>query len=314
MAPLPQMAQVVITGGEGFVGSALTAALGCAGHSVVPLTRSQFTLQNFQEPAAALKSTLRHSEAIVHLAARAHVVKEVHPDPIGEFRRINVDGSLAVAELAMRVGVRRFVFVSSIGVLGDASSNLGLNERDIPAPKSPYAQSKYEAELALWDFARQSGLEIVVVRPPLVYGPGAKGNFKRLLTLVSSGMPLPFGSVRNLRSYVGLDNLCDFLITCALNSKAAGNTFHIADGEDISTPDLIRLLASAMHRKARMFPLPAVLLRGGASMFGRESDLARLTGDLRVDSTLARMVLDWRPVQELRGGLKSMAEYFISRH
>jgi nucleoside-diphosphate-sugar epimerase len=298
------MSKVAVTGSAGFIGRALTSMLISAGHQVVTLSRAQ-PLQ---------ESLIRDSQAIVHLAARAHVMRESHPDPLAEFRRVNVDGTLAAARLAALAGAQRFIFVSSIGVLGNSNPAGPFTERDPPSPEGPYATSKYEAEVQLAEFAAQSGLEVVIVRPPLVYGPGVKGNFLRLLRLVSSGVPLPFGALHNLRSYVGLDNVCGLLMTCAFHPAAGGGVFHVADGEDVSTANLVRMIADAMRRRPVMIPVPVALLHAAAALLGKQSELRRLSANLQVDAALAGTILGWRPTQDLRTGVASMVEDFEGAH
>jgi nucleoside-diphosphate-sugar epimerase len=207
--------------------------------------------------------------------------------------------------------VARFVFVSSIGVLGNASGSRIFTDSDAPAPAEPYAVSKWEAEQGLRVLAQSSALQIVVVRPPLTYGPHVKGNFLRLLRLVRSGVPLPFGGVRNSRSYIGVHNLCEFLILCAFHPAANGLTFNVSDGEDLSTPELLQLMAAAMGKKARLFQCPAPLLRAAAMVLRKRTELDRLTANLRVDSSLARKALDWRPAVDLRTGIAEMVRSFV---
>jgi len=254
---------------------------------------------------------MRGAHAVIHLAARAHVTHETLREPLQEFRRINRDGTLAMAEMAARSGVTRFVFVSSIGVLGNASGSRAFREEDVPSPLEPYAVSKWEAEQELRALAANSRLEVVVVRPPLAYGPHVKGNFLRLLRLVGSGVPLPFGAVDNRRSYVGLHNLCNFLLVCALHPSAGGHTFHVADGEDISTPELLVMMAAAMGKKARLYRCPPGLLRAAASILGRRGELERLTADLRVDPAFAQTVLGWQPIVPLPIGIAKMVRWFM---
>ena len=304
------MSKVVVTGPDGFVGRILCEMLRSAGHQVVPLSRAQWVLGERRIVDPSLASAMQDAGAVIHLAARAHVTKETHEDPLGEFRRVNVQGALAVADLAARTGVARFVFVSSIGVLGNASGSRIFTESDAPSPAEPYAVSKWEAEQGLRVLAQNSALQMVVVRPPLTYGPQVKGNFLRLLRLVKSGVPLPFGDVRNSRSYIGVRNLCEFLILCAFHPSANGRTFNVSDGEDLSTPELLQLMAAAMGKRARLFRCPAPLLRAAAIAFRKRTELDRLTADLRVDSTLARRTLGWRPAVDPRTGIAEMVRSF----
>jgi nucleoside-diphosphate-sugar epimerase len=305
------MSRVVVTGSEGFIGRSLTAMLASAGHRVIPVAREHVVLGDRQLFNSSLESAMRDSHAVIHLAGRAHVTNELHKDPLGEFRRVNLNGTLNIAEIAASAGVVRFVFVSSIGVLGNTSGSRVFNENDAPSPKEPYAVSKWEAEQGLHALAKNSQLQIVVVRPPLVYGPHVKGNFLRFLRLVASGMPLPFGAIHNCRSYVGVHNLCDFLISCAFHPSANGQTFHVADGEDVSTPELLQIIATAMGKRARIFRCPPSFLRAAAVVLGKRAELDRLTTNLRVDSSFARATLRWQPTKELRVGIAEMIRWFM---
>jgi nucleoside-diphosphate-sugar epimerase len=305
------MSRIVVTGADGFIGKPLTEMLTAAGHEVIAVTRKQVELGNRQISDPMLESTMKESQAVIHLAGRAHVTRELHADPLAEFRRANVNGTLSIAEMAARAGVMRFVFVSSIGVLGNSSGDRVFSELDAPSPKEPYAVSKWESEQGLRSIAENSRLQIAVVRPPLVYGPHVKGNFLRLLRLVRSGVPLPFGAIRNCRSYIGVHNLCDFLLSCAFHPSADGHTFNVADGEDVSTPELLEMIAFAMGRKPRIFRCPPSLLRAAAAAFGKGAEVERLTTNLRVDSGLAQATLKWRATKTLRDGIAEMVRWFM---
>jgi nucleoside-diphosphate-sugar epimerase len=305
------MSRIVVTGSDGFIGRSLTEVLTSAGHQVTAVTRKQVVLGDRQISHPMLESVMQESQAVIHLAGRAHVTRELHSDPLGEFRRANVNGTLSIAEMAARAGVVRFVFVSSIGVLGNTSGDRLFNERDTPSPKEPYAVSKWETEQGLYSLAKNSSLQIAVVRPPLVYGPHVKGNFLRLLRLVRSGAPLPFGAIRNCRSYIGVHNLCDFLLSCTFHPSANGQTFHVTDGEDVSTPELLEIIATAMGKKPRIFRCPLSFLRTAAAVLGKRVELERLTTNLRVDSSLAQSTLRWRPRKTLRVGIAEMVRWFM---
>jgi nucleoside-diphosphate-sugar epimerase len=305
------MPRITVTGADGFIGLPLVELLITAGHRVIPVTRKDFVLGDQQSSGTKLELAIQGSQVVIHLAGRAHVLRETNTDPLTEFRRNNVDGTLTVAEAAVRAGVKRFIFMSSIGVLGNASGKVRFNESNQPSPEGPYAISKWEAEQALQSVAQRTGLEVVVVRPPLVYGANVKGNFLRLVRLVQSGLPLPFGSIHNLRSYVGVHNLCDFLLLCAMDPSAVGRVFHVADGEDVSTPELLKIIAAATRRKPRVFRCPPALLRAAASMAGRIADLDRLTTTLLVDSTLARTELGWRPSKPMQDEVGEMARSVV---
>lgn len=298
--------KVAVTGASGFVGSVLCRMLRARGYEAIPIGRELLEGSD----RGRLETSLTGASAVVHLAARAHVMAEEHADPLAEYRRVNLAGSLAVAEAARRAGVRRFVFVSSIGVHGTTSGERIFKETDAPAPTEPYAVSKLEAERELRSLAQGSAFELVIVRPPLVYGPHVKGNFLRLLRLLRRGVPLPLGSVANLRSYAGVENLCDFLVLCAFHDAAAGGLFLVADGEDVSTPELLRILARGMKLPARVFPFPMSLLRLAASAAGKGAELQRLAANLRVDASAARTTLGWQPKVTLQAGLVEMAQWF----
>jgi nucleoside-diphosphate-sugar epimerase len=307
--------RIAVTGAGGFVGRELCAVLRTHGHTVIEVGRSVGADDTTAWDIGTHGEVLRNAAAVIHLAARAHVIKERAADPIAEFRRSNVQGSLSIARAAIEAAVPRFVFVSSIGVLGSASADRVFTETTVPAPTEPYAVSKLEAEIALRDLERTSGLEVTVVRPPLVYGPSVRGNFLRLLRLVDSGIPLPFGSLTNQRSFVGVTNLAHLLIACATEQPAAGGLFLASDGQDISTADLLRLLASEMGKPSRIFACPMWLLRVMTSAIGQHVHLTRLSGTLRVDSSRARSVLGWNPPKDLATGLHEMvASYREQTH
>jgi UDP-glucose 4-epimerase len=244
------------------------------------------------EPTSDWTAALDGIDTVVHLAARVHVMRDTATDPLGAFRRINVDGTMNLARQAAAAGVRRFVFVSSLKVNGEAGS---YTEADVPAPADPYGVSKWEAERALRDLAGESGLELVVIRPPLVYGPGVGANFAALVRAVRRHLPLPLGLVHNRRSLVALDNLVDVIATCVDHPAAANEVFLVSDGEDLSTPDLIRRLAAAMGTRALLLPVPPPLLRAAAAIAGRTATIDRLLGSLSVDITKVRTLLAWSP-------------------
>ena len=306
------MRRVLVTGASGFVGRGVMARLAGNGSGWVPvagvrerrgLLAEEWALGSLEEfgTGGALPEGL---EAVVHLAARAHVLDEPEADPLEAFRRVNVEGTLRLARQAADSGVRRFLFVSSVGVNGNASER-PFTERDVPAPQEPYAVSKYEAEQGLWKLAAETGMEVVVIRPPLVYGPGAPGNFGSLLRWVNKGVPLPLGAVtQNRRSLVALDNLVDLIVTCLDHPAAAGETFLVADGEDVSTAGLLRKVGDALERPARLVPVPVWLLRAGAAALGKREMARRLLGSLQVDASKAREVLGWAPPVSLDDGLR----------
>jgi nucleoside-diphosphate-sugar epimerase len=300
---------VVVTGATGFVGRGVRARLAAEGTPVRAVVRS--AAQSPDEVAVGhidggtrWVDALAGATAVVHLAARVHVMRDTVTDPLAEFRRTNVDGTVALAEQAARTGVRRFVFVSSIKVNGEAGT---YRETDRPAPVDPYGISKLEAEERLRGIERASGMEVTIVRPPLVYGPGVKGNFRALMRLIERGLPLPFGGIRNKRSLVALDNLSDFIAVCVAHPAAARETFFVSDGEDVSTPDLARRLARAMGRPARLIPVPGAFIQAGATLLGRRNVARRLVGSLQLDIGKARTMLGWVPPLTLEEGLRRAA-------
>jgi nucleoside-diphosphate-sugar epimerase len=307
--------RVVVTGAGSFIGRALCSRLERSGQRARAVTRETMRaagggatpdLAEFQ----AWDSLLADADAIVHLAARAHVLEERSPDPLGEFRRINVTGALRVAEAAVRCGVRRLVFVSSVGVHGTLSGQRIWRETDAPQPAEPYSQSKWEAELALRALADRTHLELVVVRPPLAYGPHVPGNMLRLMQLVARGWPLPFGAIDNRRSLVAVDNLAALLELCVSHPAAAGRTFLVADGEDVSTPQLLTALAQGLGRPIRLPRVPVAVLRALAAAAGKRREFDRLAGNLRVDATAARAILGWQPLVSFQEGIRQMTAWY----
>lgn len=303
---------VLVTGATGFVGRAVVGRMSRSGWKVRAAVRelSPSAGQNSNidwcgvgDIGAATDWTAPVSGcgAVVHLAARVHVMHDAAADPLAEFRRMNVTATLNLARQAAAAGVPRFIFVSSVKVNGEE----GLyKESDPPAPRDPYGMSKHEAELALHRLARETGLQVVIVRPPLVYGPGARANFHALMSAVARGIPLPFGAVHNRRSLVAVDNLADFIETCVHHPAAANQTFLVSDGEDLSTPELIRRLARVMGRPARLVPIPPSLMMAGATLLGRHDLARRLLGSLQVDISKARTILGWGPPIGVIEGLR----------
>jgi nucleoside-diphosphate-sugar epimerase len=249
--------------------------------------------------------TLAGADAVVHLAARVHVMQETEIDPLTAFRAVNVDGTLNLARQAAAAGVKRFVFISSVKINGE-STQLGraFTEVDLPNPQDAYGQSKHEAEQGLRQIASDTGMEVVIIRPPLVYGPGVKANFAALMRAVQRGWPLPLGAVHNQRSLVALDNLVDFIVTCITHAQAANQTFLVSDGQDLSTTELVRGMAQAAGVPARLLPVPVWALQAGASLLGKGDAVQRLCGNLQVDISKARNLLGWVPPVSVEEGLR----------
>jgi nucleoside-diphosphate-sugar epimerase len=303
--------KLVLTGGRGFVGAAMSQRLAHQPGLAVMATADR-RLPSGAEGGPELEDwrpLLAQADAVLHLAARAHVMREQASDPLAAYRATNTAGTLHLAEQAAAVGVRRFVFVSTVKVLGEASPHgLPFNEAAQPAPTDPYAVSKREAEQGLAAIGARTGMEVVIVRPPLVYGPGVKANFAALMRAVARGWPLPLGAIDNRRSLVALDNLVDFLLLCLAQPAAADQTFLVSDGEDLSTTDLLRRLGQAIGRPARLLPVPATLLTAAATLAGRGAAAQRLCGNLQVDITKARTLLGWTPPISVDEGLRRAAQ------
>jgi nucleoside-diphosphate-sugar epimerase len=299
---------VFVSGAGGFVGRPLVARLVHDGHQVRAMVRHpaalgqervETILGDLADPAYA--PHLNGTDVVVHLAARVHVLRDTADDPAEAFRRTNVEGTLRLAREAAARGVRRFVFVSSVKVNGEG----GLaREGGAPAPEDAYGISKYEAERGLLALGAATGLEVVIVRPPLVYGPGVGANFGALMRAVRRGVPLPLGRVVNRRSLIAVDNLVDFLVTCVAHPAAANETFLVSDGEDVSTADLVVRLARAMHVRPRLLPIPPGLITTAARLTGRLPEARRLLGSLQVDTSKARTLLGWQPPITLEEGLR----------
>lgn len=310
----------LVTGANGFVGHALCAELVKRGQAVRGAVRSDQSALPAGVHAAIVgdvdagtdwSNALDGVQTVIHLAARVHVMQDTAADPLADFRRVNTAGAEHLARCAAAAGVRRLVYISSIKVNGEQTPDgKKFSEDDAPAPQDPYGVSKWEAEQALHRVATETGLEVVVVRPPLVYGPGVKGNFAQMLSAVSRGIPLPFASLHNQRSLVYLGNLVDALIVCASHPAAAGQTYLVCDGEDASTPALLRQLAAAMGVTSRVFPCPPALLRLAGSVTGRAQQLERLLGSLQIDGARIRRDLDWAPPYSLQQGLRLTAEWY----
>ncbi len=312
---LPPLSRVLVTGATGFVGRAVVAQLVArGGYDVLALTRRSTTrpVSGVRYLAGGDLTTQRHwrpmlagVNVLIHTAARVHILNDRTVDSLAEFERVNVEGTLELAREAAAMGVQRFVFLSSIGVNGVRTQpGAAFSECDPPNPHNIYARSKLEAEQALRQLAERTGLEVVIIRPPLVYGAGVKANFADLMLAVQRGWPLPLASVKNRRSLVALDNLVDFIFTCMAHPQAANQIFLVSDGHDLSTAELVRGLAQAAGVQAHLYPIPQWVLQAGAALLGRSNDLQRLCGNLQVDISKARKLLDWSPPISLEEGLR----------
>jgi nucleoside-diphosphate-sugar epimerase len=250
-------------------------------------------------------AALIDQQVVIHAAARAHIMEDEVADALTEYRRVNVDGTLNLARQAAAAGVKRFIFISSIKVNGERTP-LGkpFFAEDTPSPEGAYSISKWEAEQGLQHLATETEMEVVIIRPPLVYGPGAKGNFAKIIKLIAKGLPLPLGAVLNRRSLVGVDNLAHLIMTCIDHPSAANQVFLAGDGQDLSTTELLRGVARAMGKPCRLLPITAYVLRFGAKIFGKEDVATRLLANLQVDITKARDLLGWEPPISLEEGLR----------
>ena len=307
--------RILVTGASGFVGQALVAHLvGLDSNEVVAMMRAspanrlagaRYVAAGDMTAGRLGAATLEGVEVIVHAAARVHVLNDDKAKSAIEFDRVNVTATLELAHQAVAAGVRRFVFLSSIGVNG-VQTDIGkpFTEADPPNPHNPYADSKLKAEQGLLLLSEQSGLELVIIRPPLVYGPGVRANFAALMRAVQRGWPLPLACVHNLRSMVAMDNLLSFIATCVDHPQAANTTFLVSDGQDISSPDLVRGLAQALGVAARLVPVPVSALQFVGRAFGRGDVIQRVCGNLRVDISKARRVLAWQPPVSMEEGLR----------
>lgn len=310
--------RILVTGAKGFVGSALCDYLHKEGHDVCRAVRNHDGLPNTVEINESTShekvyEALCGVECIVHLAGRAHFLGKVNPVKKISYKETNVEFTKRMALLAHKAGVQRFVFVSSIKVCGEESQRGPFTERAIPSPIDIYAISKWEAEQGLRQIEKETGLEVVIVRPPLVYGEGVKANFLRLLSAVKNGMPLPFAWLTNKRSFIYLQNLVTALSACALSPSARGETFHVADNESLTPRDLVTALAHAMGRQARVFPCPLWVLRGLGKVTGRQQQIGSLVNDLEIDSSHIRSLLRWSPTVSFEQGIQKTADWFLHR-
>jgi nucleoside-diphosphate-sugar epimerase len=315
--------QILVTGANGFVGQALCKTLRLKGYPVRAAvrtsatdTKADFAIRTETVVVGSITagtdwtSRLTGVEVVVHLAARTHIIHENAGGVLVRYRQVNVEATERLASMAAASGVKRFVFMSSVKVNGERTFDHSFTEIDMPQPGDAYGISKWEAEQALARIAKETGLEFVVVRSPLVYGPGVKGNFLHLMRLIARGTPLPLASVANRRSLIYVGNLVDAITACIEAPAAASKTYLVSDGEDVSTPDLIRAMAAALGVPARLFPFPAALLRLGAGMLGKSAEIARLIGSLQVDSTRIQNELGWRPRSTLTEGIEQTARWY----
>jgi nucleoside-diphosphate-sugar epimerase len=311
--------KVLVTGATGFVGTHALEGVLSAGHEVV----ATYHRRSFVEKPGArwvsmsdtiasnqLHELLTSVDAVLHLAGLAHLPRGHRDRTASAFMRINVDATLALAQAAADVGVRRFVFMSSVKACGEVSLDRPLRESDQKAPEDAYGVSKSVAEDRLGELAASTGLEHVVIRPPLVYGPGVGANFLSLLRWIDRGLPLPLGSIRNRRSFVYIGNLVDAACACLVRPEAAGRTYFVSDGDDVSTPELVRRIAAALGRPARLLAAPPFALRAAGTILGRRGAVDRLVSSLAIDISRIREELDWQPPSSMQAGLAATVNWY----
>lgn len=313
---------LLLTGASGFVGGAVLDRLDKrTNYNIAIAVRTSPERYSGLSRICQVKSidektdwsaAIDNIDVVVHCAARVHVMNDTVADPLTEFRRINVHGTLNLARQAVQAGVKRFIFISSIKVNGEGTSGSQIyRENDMPTPVDPYGISKLEAEKALNALSAETGLEVVIVRPVLVYGPGVKANFKSMMGWLYRGIPLPLGAIANKRSLVALDNLVDLIVTCVNHPAAANQVFLVSDGEDLSTTDLLVRVGRALGKPARLLPIPPWLIKLTASSIGKSGVSQRLCGSLQVDISKAREVLGWAPPVTVNDALKATAQAFL---
>lgn len=312
--------KVFVTGGEGFVAVHLLTRL-CSDGKCQPLASSRGEHDsggvNFFSSGDIGASTnwgpaLKGVEVVIHCAARVHVMNDEASSPLAEFRRVNVEGTLNLAQQAAVAGVKRFIFLSSIKVNGEGTApGMPYCADGAATPLDAYGISKHEAEQGLLALAAESGMEVVIIRPVLVYGPGVKANFLSMMRWLYKGIPLPVGAIHNNRSLVALDNLVDLIVTCIDHPAAANQVFLVSDGEDLSTTDLLRRAGTALGKPARLLPVPSWMLELGANLLGRQALARRLCGSLQVDISKTRELLDWSPPVSVDDALRKTAEHFL---
>jgi len=308
--------KILLTGATGFVGQHLAKRI-LHQKDISLRLASRSKLKQFVDPTIATffpmdistnlnwHTALQGCEVVIHTAARAHIMKETVADPLKEFRKINVEGTLNLARQAALLGVRRFIFISSIKVNGESTlPNQAFSADDLPNPSDAYAISKYEAEQKLKHLSATSAMEIVIIRPPLVYGPGVKGNFQRMIRWLQKGIPLPLGAVINKRSFVSVDNLISLILTCVTHPKAANQVFLVSDNEDLSTTELLQRIGQVMQRSTRLLPIPQNVLKGFATLLGQKAVFERLCGSLQLDINKTCKLLDWKPEMNVNEGLR----------
>jgi nucleoside-diphosphate-sugar epimerase len=313
--------KVLVTGGNGFIGRPLCLELMKRGWRVRASVRSTEGIQLLEDctvtgpihEKTVWRDALQGIDMVIHLAARVHVVNDETADPLAAFLTVNFHGTVNLAKQAAECGVKRFIYLSTVKVNGE-SSQFPFRESDPPQPQDAYAASKYRAELALNEISRETGLEIVVIRPPLVYGPGVRANFLRLLRWVDKGLPLPLASLQNHRSLISIYNLIDFICCCLIHPTAGGQIFFVSDDNDLSTPALIKYIASAMGKSSRLFSCPPAILRLFGSLMGYSAEINRLCDSLQINIDKAYKELGWQPPLAVSQGVKRTVQWYLREH
>ncbi len=314
---------ILITGATGFVGSALLdTLLRKTSHKLTAVLRQDIELpQGVTKqlvgqdlPSIDWGQSVHGMDTVIHLAARAHVMHDTATDPLAAFRQTNTAATLNLAQQAAEAGVRRFIFLSSIKVNGESTTSRPFNATDLCHPTDPYALSKYEAEQGLRQVAQETGMEVVIIRPPLVYGPNVKGNFQQLMNWVYKGIPLPLGAIKNKRSFLALDNLTDLIMICIEHPAAANEIFLASDGQDLSTTEWLKRLGHALNCPTRLLPIPQTLLALGLQTMGKANIAQRLCGSLHIDMTKTQQLLSWHPPFTVEDALDKMAKAWLTQH
>jgi len=316
--------KILISGATGLVGKALCPLLKSYGDVRVALWQKEDGINIPVDISPIVVGSvdrntnwnmaLRGIDVVIHLAARVHVMEDKASDPLGAYREVNAVGTETLARQSAAAGVRRLIFVSTIKVNGEQThGGNAFTEKDVPNPQDPYSISKIEAEKALTDVAENSGLEVVIIRPPMIYGPDVKARFLTLMKLVDRGVPIPTRSIKNRRSLLYVRNLADFLALCVTESEAANQVYLLSDGEDVSTSDLVSTIARAMKKPDRQFGVSEIVARTGARLLRRENFYSRLWGSLKIDSTKAREQLGWRPPYSFAEGIEDTVNWYLNK-
>jgi nucleoside-diphosphate-sugar epimerase len=311
--------KILVTGANGFVGQFLCAELLGQGNEVVRAARHSnrsevnLTVVGSIEKNTNWSDALHQVDTVIHLAARVHIMTDKAVNPLAEYRKVNVEGTLNLAQQAVKVGVKRFIYISTAKVNGESTQlDKPFTEVDLPNPQDDYGTSKFEAEQCLLAIARQTNMEVVIIRPPLVYGEGVKANFASLMRVIKKGVPLPFGAIYNKRSFVYVENLVSLIVCCINHPKAANHIFLVSDGQDLSTTELLKAIAKALGVRLWLLPIPRKLIEFVAATLRRRAMVQRLCGNLQLDISKAGNVLGWEPAYTVEYGLKKTAASFFS--